>query len=57
MTPTDATGRAALALPVPNDLSLLSVQVFGQFVVADAGGAWAGQMSVSGGLRSVLYSN
>ena len=51
---TNPSGDASIALPVPNVPANVGVQLWFQWAVIDAGGAWYGSGSFTGGLRIVI---
>ncbi len=48
---TDSSGQVDLVLPIPFDVGVLGSRLFGQFVVADPGGALLGLGSMSDGVH------
>jgi ELWxxDGT repeat protein len=56
-TPTDLGGTGTYGLPIPPDVSLACGELFAQFLVVDAGGAYLGQVSLTEGLHLVLNPN
>lgn len=51
---TNARGDGSVALGVPFNLGLLGVSLHAQMVLADAGGAYAGLATLTGGLQMLL---
>lgn len=51
---TTGQGQADLAIPIPNDPSLLGHPAYLQWVIADTGGALAGSFALSAALEFVL---
>jgi ELWxxDGT repeat protein len=56
-TMADTNGVATLSLPVPNDPSLRGGRLFGQFAVADPGGAFYGLLSLTSGIEVIVADN
>jgi len=54
LAPTDATGRATLAIPVPNDPALLGQTLYLQWLVVDPAGGLLGTLSLSDALRVTI---
>ena len=50
----DGVGNATVPMPIPNNPSLIGLELFAQWAVLDPGGCYLNTIATSGGLHLML---